>query len=75
MLLRYPHGNVVFHKYNCTFHKSQLATGWLDEHSSDFSVLKWLPRSPDLNPNDHFGDFLEQGVKGHHTAPTKLTEL
>ncbi|GFV38997.1 juvenile hormone acid O-methyltransferase [Trichonephila clavipes] len=31
--------------------------------------------SPDLNPIENFWDALEQGVKGHHTAPTKLTGL
>ncbi|GFX60090.1 DDE_3 domain-containing protein [Trichonephila clavipes] len=60
--------NGVFQQDNCTFHKSRLATGWLDEHSSDFSVINWPPRSPDLNPIEHLWDVLEQGVKGHHTS-------
>ncbi|GFV14185.1 transposable element Tcb2 transposase [Trichonephila clavipes] len=34
---------------NCTSHKSRLVSGWLDEHSSDFSVINWPPGSPDLN--------------------------
>ncbi|GFU34155.1 transposable element Tcb2 transposase [Trichonephila clavipes] len=58
-----------------TSHKSQLATGWLGEHSSDFSVINCLPRSPGLYPIEHFSEVLEQGVKGYHTAPTNLTEL
>ncbi|GFX14364.1 transposable element Tcb2 transposase [Trichonephila clavipes] len=75
MQLCYPHGNGVFQQDNCTSHKSRLATGSLDEYSSDFSVIHWPPRSPDLNPIGHLWDVLEQGVKGHHTAPTNLTEL
>ncbi|GFU01995.1 transposable element Tc1 transposase [Trichonephila clavipes] len=59
----------------CTSHKSGVATGWLDEHSSDFSVIKWPPRRPDLNPIEYLWDVLEQGVKGHHTAPTNFSEL
>ncbi|GFS97948.1 uncharacterized protein TNCV_2018861 [Trichonephila clavipes] len=46
-----------------------------DEHSSDFSVMNWPPRSPDLNPIEHLWGTLEQDVEGHHTAPTNLTEL
>ncbi|GFW41694.1 transposable element Tcb2 transposase [Trichonephila clavipes] len=76
MLLCYPHGYGVFQQEdNSTSHKSRLATGWWDEHSSDFSVINWPPRSPDLNPIVHLWDVLEQGVKGCHTAPTNLTEL
>ncbi|GFU91381.1 transposable element Tc1 transposase [Trichonephila clavipes] len=55
--------------------RSQLATGWLDEHTSDLSVINWPPKSPDLNPIKHVWDVLEQGRKGHHKAPTSLTEL
>ncbi|GFV27723.1 transposable element Tcb2 transposase [Trichonephila clavipes] len=62
-------------KDNCTSHESRLATGWLDEYSSDISVINWPPRSPDLNPIDNLWDVLEQDVKGNHTAPTYLTEL
>ncbi|GFV46418.1 transposable element Tcb2 transposase [Trichonephila clavipes] len=47
----------------------------MDEHSSDFFVINWPPRSPDLNPIENLWDVLEQGVKGHHTAPTNFTEL
>ncbi|GFY18734.1 transposable element Tcb2 transposase [Trichonephila clavipes] len=75
MLFCYPQGNRVFQQDNCTSHKSRLYTGWLDEHSSDFSVIKWLSRSPNLNPIEHLWNVWEQGVKGHHTAPTKRTEL
>ncbi|GFV26719.1 transposable element Tcb2 transposase [Trichonephila clavipes] len=74
-LFCYPHGNGVFQQVNFTFHKSRLATGWLDEHSFDLSVINWPPRSPDLNSIEHLWDALELGGKGHHTAPTNLTEL
>ncbi|GFS78679.1 transposable element Tc1 transposase [Trichonephila clavipes] len=59
----------------CTSQKCRLPTGWLDEHFSDFSVINWPPRSPDLNPIKHLWKVLEQGVKGHHTSSTDLTEL
>ncbi|GFX91859.1 transposable element Tcb2 transposase [Trichonephila clavipes] len=41
MLFCYPNGNRVFQQDNCSSQKSRLATGWLDEHSSYFSVINW----------------------------------
>ncbi|GFW16350.1 glycine receptor subunit alpha-3 [Trichonephila clavipes] len=75
ILFCYPHGNGVFQQDNCTSHKSRLATGWLDEHSSYFSVINWPPRRSDLNLIKNLWVVLEEDVKGHHTAPTNLTEL
>ncbi|GBN80547.1 Transposable element Tcb2 transposase [Araneus ventricosus] len=75
MLYCHPHGNGVFQQDNCTSHKSRLTTAWLDEHSSDFSVMKWPPRSSDLNTIEHFWDVLAKGVKAHHTTPATLTKL
>ncbi|GFW78311.1 transposable element Tcb2 transposase [Trichonephila clavipes] len=73
----FDHGQIagVFKQEICTFHKSRLAVGWLDEHSSDLSVINWPARSPELNPFKYLGGVLEQGGKGHHTALMNLTEL
>ncbi|GFU62082.1 uncharacterized protein TNCV_4893001 [Trichonephila clavipes] len=61
---------------NCTSPKSsRLATDWLDEHSSDISVINWPPRSTVVNPIKHPWNALEHGVKGHHTATPNLTKL
>ncbi|GFS80838.1 transposable element Tc1 transposase [Trichonephila clavipes] len=45
ILFCYPLAIGVFQQDNYTSHKSWLATGWLDEHSSDFPVINCLPRS------------------------------
>ncbi|GFT04456.1 transposable element Tcb2 transposase [Trichonephila clavipes] len=71
----YPHGIGVFLQANCTSHKSRLATGWQDGHYSEFSVIHWSLRSPNLNPIEHLCDVLKQAVKGYHTEPTNLIEL
>ncbi|GBM15452.1 hypothetical protein AVEN_142115-1 [Araneus ventricosus] len=68
MLYCHPHGNGAFQQDNCTSHRSRLATAWLDEHSSDFSVMNWPPRSPDLNPIEHLWGVLEKDMKAHHTT-------
>ncbi|GFX49850.1 transposable element Tc1 transposase [Trichonephila clavipes] len=38
-------------------------------------AFRILFRSPELNPIKHLWDVLKQGVKGHHTLLTNLTEL
>ncbi|GBM51226.1 DNA polymerase alpha subunit B [Araneus ventricosus] len=75
MFFCHPHGNGVFQQGNCTSHRSWLATVWLDEHSSDFPVMNWPPRSPELNPIEHLWDVLEKGLKAYRTTPATLTEL
>ncbi|GFW38941.1 transposable element Tc1 transposase [Trichonephila clavipes] len=75
MLFCYPYGNRVFQQDNCIYHKTRLTTDWLDEHSSDFSVINWTPRNPDLYPIENLLDVFQQGGKGHLTSPTNLTEL
>ncbi|GFW01892.1 transposable element Tcb2 transposase [Trichonephila clavipes] len=74
-LFCYPHGSGVYQQDSFNSHKSRLVSCSLDEHSSDFSFINWPPRRLDLNSIEHLGDVWEQGMKGHHTAPTNLTEL
>ncbi|KFM62254.1 hypothetical protein X975_06523, partial [Stegodyphus mimosarum] len=59
----HSHGNGVSQHDNCTSHRCRLATEWLDEHTSDFSVINWLPRSPDLNPTEHHWDILKKALE------------
>ncbi|GFX76828.1 hypothetical protein TNCV_1952691 [Trichonephila clavipes] len=59
---KYRDGRQGGNRANC---KEQLA----------LPVSDWSPRSPDLNPIEHLWDVLEQGLEGHHTAPTNLPEL
>ncbi|GFU77705.1 transposable element Tcb2 transposase [Trichonephila clavipes] len=68
--------NGVFQQDNCTsLLSSGFATGWMEEHSPEVYVVKWSPRSPDLNSIGHTWNVLEQGVKTHHTTPTNLIKL
>ncbi|GBL79984.1 hypothetical protein AVEN_29013-1 [Araneus ventricosus] len=68
-------GSLVLVPTSLNAMRSRLATAWLYDHSSDFSVMNWPPRSPDLNSIEHLWDVLEKGVKAHHTTPETLTEI
>ncbi|GFT19618.1 transposable element Tcb2 transposase [Trichonephila clavipes] len=75
MLFCNPHGNGVFQQDNCISYDSRLSAGWLDEHSSDISVINWPTSSLDLNSIEHLWDVLEHGDKGEYTSPMNLSEL
>ncbi len=46
-------------------------TGFL-EHDNEFTLLKWPPQSPDLNPIEHLWDVVEQKI---HITDVQLTYL
>jgi len=45
------------------------------EHENEFTVLKWPPQSPDLNPIEHLWDVVEQELRALDVYPTNLHQL
>ncbi len=43
-------------------HKAQSISDWFLEHDNEFTLLKWAPQSPDLNPIEHLWDVVEQEI-------------
>ncbi len=41
----------------------QIIADWFLEHDNEFTLLKWPPQSPDLNPIEHLWDVVEQGIR------------
>ncbi len=46
----YPSSDGFFQQDNAPCHKAQMISDWLLEHDNEFTLLKWPPQSPDLNP-------------------------
>lgn len=40
--------------------KAQSISNWFLDHDNEFTVLKWLPQSPDPNPIEHLCNVVER---------------
>ncbi len=56
-------------------HKAQIISGWFLEHENEFTLLKWPPKSPDLNPIEHLWDAVEREIRIMDVQPTNLQQL
>ncbi len=61
--------------YNAPCHKAQIISDWFLEHDNEFTLLKWPPQSPDLNPIEHLWDVVEQEIRIMDVQPTNLQQL
>ncbi len=68
----YPSSDSYFQQDNAPCHKAQIISDWFLEHDNEFTLLKWPPHSPDLNPIEHHWDVVEREI---HIMDVQLTNL
>ncbi len=56
-------------------HKAQIISDWFIEHNDEFTLLKWPPQSPDLNPIEHHWDVVEREICIIDVQPTNMRQL
>ncbi len=71
----YPSSDGYFQKDNAPCHKAQIISDWFLEHDNEFTLLKWPPQSPDLNPIEQLWDVVEREICIMDVQPTNLQQL
>ncbi len=64
-----------FQQDNAPCHKAQIISDWFLEHDNEFTLLKWPPQSPDLNPIEHRWDVVEREIWIMDMQQTNLQQL
>ncbi len=59
----YSSSDGYFLQDNAPCHKAQIISDWFLEHDNEFTLLKWPPHSPDLNPIEHLWDVVEREIR------------
>ncbi len=66
---------MYFQQDNAPRHKDQIISDWFLEHDNEFTLLKWSPQSPDLNPIEHLWDVVEREIHIMDVQTTNLQQL
>ncbi len=69
----YPSSDGYFQQDNAPCHKAQIISDWFLEHDNEFTLLKWSPQSPDLNPIEHHWDVVEREIRILDVQLTKIS--
>jgi len=82
MATMYPSSDGYFQQNNAPCHKVRIISNWFLEHDNEFTVLKWPPQSPDLNPINinykiikYLRDLVEWEFCALDVHPTNLHQL
>ncbi len=67
--------DVYFLLDNAPCHKAQIISDCFLEHDNEFTLLKWPPQSPNLNPIENLWNVVEREIHIMDAQPTNLQQL
>ncbi len=70
----YPSFWCYFQQDNAPCHNTHIILDWFLEHDNEFTLLKWAPQSPDLNPIEQLWDVVEREIPIMDVQPTNLQQ-
>ncbi len=71
----YPSSDGYLQQDNAPCNKAQIISDWFLEHDNEFTLLKWPPQSPDLNPIEQLWDVVEREIQIMDVQPTNMQQL
>ncbi len=71
----YTSSDGYFQQDNAPRYKAQIISDWFLEHDNEFTLLKWPPQSPDLNPIEQLWDVVEREIHIMDVQTTNLQQL
>nr|KAF6360135.1 hypothetical protein mMyoMyo1_011093 [Myotis myotis] len=75
MLMAYPNGDGFFQQDNAPCHGAHIVQECFQEHEGDFTLLRWPPPSPDLNPIKDLWDEVKRAIRQLVPQTSNLTEM
>ncbi len=70
-----PSSDDYFQQDNAPCQKTQIISDWILEHDNEFTLLKYSPQSPDLNPIEHLWDVVKREICIMDLQTTNLQQL
>ncbi len=71
----YKSSDGYFQQDHAPSHKAQIISDWFLEHNDEFTLLKWPPQSPDLNPIELIWDVVDREIRIMDVQLTNLQQL
>ncbi|GBO42429.1 hypothetical protein AVEN_69110-1 [Araneus ventricosus] len=61
-------GNGIFQQDNAPCHKPRIVLEWFEEHTDEFHLMSWPPKSSDINPMENIWNVMKRQLIYHRES-------